>query len=144
MARVTVLALVCGVLGSIGCGGGSDSPGGSSGACVKGTGIYTNRCVTFQCSDGSGSCAINDPSAVQINLQGNGVAMTSDWTTDTNSFTTDGCDQSIVAHKTNQDGSTTTEHLLITCNPAGDSCQESAVYSVPGGTCTENGTLTKG
>jgi hypothetical protein len=161
MARWLVVAVVGCVLGIMGCGG-SDSPGGSGtgtagngggspppGTCAKGTGAYTWHCLSVQCSDGSGSCADNDPVDVQIILQGDGLTLISPWVVDQNSFTADGCDQSIVAHQTNTINNTNqTTHETVICNASGTSCQVMSTDSIQTataqGTCVENATFTKG
>lgn len=158
MATTKTLALTF-TLFLAACGGGTSYPPGGitgtaggappPGSCAKGTGLYTIHCVSFTCADGSGSCAANDPNDVQVILQGAGLALGGSWVTDNNSFTSDGCDQEIIAHETTSNGTMSMEHLLITCNPAGDVCQETATFSFTtvangSGSCVENSTLTKG
>ncbi len=132
------ITLFVAALALAGCGGGGAGPGG----CTPGSGVFTLRCQSFTCSDGSGSCAENDPADVRIILQGQGVGLTGDWITDSNTFTADRCDQSIVAHKT-VNGATASAHWLVSCDDSGTLCTVDVTLSIPGGACVERAALFK-
>jgi hypothetical protein len=130
-----------------GCGGSASDSTPPSG-CVKGSGLYNVHCQSLMCSDGTGSCAANDPTDIQVVLQANGFAVGGSWITDTNTFTTDGCDQSIVAHMTSTvTGSMQTLHETVVCNQAGTSCTISSTTAIQTataqGTCVEQSTAIK-
>jgi hypothetical protein len=112
------------IVGLVGCNTGSMGAPGSS--CQKPRGTYTITCTSETCG---GSTCDGDQ---QITFNGMGESFKI-WTTDSNLWSNDGCDQDIQAH----DPSTgATERKTITCDEDGSTCDSTDVTIVNGDTCT--------